>query len=739
MSRALLLLAIAPALFAQQAAPHAGYVYPAGARQGTTAEVVVGGQFLDGVNKVLISGKGIEASVVEYVKPLTMGQANQLRDKLKELVEKKDPANAPKITEIRQQLAQFIKRPMSPALAETVRIQVKLDPGAEPGERQLRLLTTGGLTNPIVFCVGQLPEIAKAPAKVVPDPAAAKSPKAAIRLNKQIPAPTQTIMDVALPVILNGQVTPGGVDRYRFPATKGQHVVIAAHVRELIPYISDAVPGWFQAALALHDATGKEVDYADHYGFHQDPVLYYEIPADGQYTLDIHDSIYRGREDFVYRISVGELPYVTGIFPLGGKTGTRTKVELTGWNLPSKQVVKDEKGKAPGTEFIDIGNRLPFAVDNLPEVGAKPSHNAQKIKLPVIVNGRIDHPGAVHVFRLDAKAGDEIVAEVMARRLDSPLDSILKLTDAKGKEIAVNDDFEDKGAALITHQADSKIQIKLPAAGSYYLSISDTQHKGGPDYAYRLRISRPQPDYQLRVAPASINARVGTTVPVTVYALRHDGFEGEINLKLKDTPGGFHLSGARIPQGQASVRLTLTVPAARIGEPVNLHLEGDASVDGKQVHRVAVPVEEMMQAFYYWHLVTEDAWIARVTGAGRNRVQWKLLADKPVQIPAGGKAAPVKVFIPLGRYAEDVDVALSDPPEGMTIEHVGVVQNGLSIILKADGVKAKPGLQGNLIAEAFMQAAPASADGTRKARKRTALGTLPAIPFEVVAPTIASR
>ena len=78
--------------------------------------------------------------------------------------------------------------------------------------------------------------------------------------------------------------------------------MVAAKARELIPYISDAVPGWFQATLGLTDSQGREVQYADHFLFHPDPVLYYEIPEDGDYTLEIHDSIYRGREDFVYRI-----------------------------------------------------------------------------------------------------------------------------------------------------------------------------------------------------------------------------------------------------------------------------------------------------------------------------------------------------------------------------------------------------------------------------------------------------
>jgi len=39
------------------------------------------------------------------------------------------------------------------------------------------------------------------------------------------------------------------------------------------------VPGWFQAALTLRDAQGKELASADHFLFHPDPLLEYEIPG----------------------------------------------------------------------------------------------------------------------------------------------------------------------------------------------------------------------------------------------------------------------------------------------------------------------------------------------------------------------------------------------------------------------------------------------------------------------------
>ena len=740
---ALVLLA-SLALAQQQQIPHAGYVYPAGGRQGTTFEITVGGQFLDGVKSALVSGGGVEATVVDYVKPMAPGQAAQLRDQAKELSEKPNPTaeDRRKIAEIRAKLMAFIRRPTTPAIAETVRVRIALAPGAALGERQLRLVTPNGLTNPVMFVVGQLPEVSRPPAKGGGEFTAAQ---AARGRGQARPTPEPPV-DITLPVLLNGQITPGGVDRYRFQAAKGLRLVVAAKARELLPYISDAVPGWFQATLGLTDSHGKEVQYADHFLFHPDPVLYYEIPEDGAYTLEIHDSIYRGREDFVYRIEVGELPFVTGIFPLGGRAGGRVAVELKGWNLPAGKLIEDTKGKPAGVIPVSypgvarngqfVSNHVPFEVDTLPEVLEKEPNNrkenAQRVTLPVIVNGRIAQPGDWDVFRFDGRAGQEIVAEVTARRLDSPLDSLLRLTDAAGRELAVNDDAEDKGAALLTHQADSRLNFKLPANGAYYLYLGDSQGKGGADFAYRLRISRPEPDFALRVVPSSINGRAGATVPVTVYALRRDGFAGDIALKLKDAPSGFLLAGGVIPGNADSVRLTLTMPTSPEG-PRSLALEGRATIAGRDVRRAGVPAEDMMQAFYYHHLVPVKDCLAQVTGIARPNARnaFKMETESPVKLSRGGTAA-VRVILNAPRLAEYLRLELNQPPEGITIQDVETVRQGVAIVLRADAAKVKAGLKGNLIVDAFMER-EANPDAKRPAaRRRVPLGTLPAIPFEIV-------
>ena len=760
----LTLMALAPWVRSQPLSPRIGYVCPAGGRQGTMVQVTVGGQYLNNATNAYVSGAGIQAAFVEYARPLTQKEFNDLRDKLKELQEKRaaaarsgrrrgGPAGSQSATnvvwtaadeklieDIRQKI--FLHAPrrnQNPAIAETVALRVTLATNAEPGEREIRLATPAGLSNPLRFWVGQLPEFTKRESKTVPDAATFRQ----LRFNTEQKAVAPTEMNITLPAIVNGQILPGGVDRYRFQARKGLQLVVVAKARDLIPYLADAVPGWFQAALALYDAKGQELTHADHYLFHADPVLHCEIPKDGEYVVEIRDSIYRGREDFVYRLAMGELPYVTSIFPLGGPAGAHTAVELKGWNLPATTLTQTnlEPGVYPLAVRKEdrISNDMPFAVDTLPECLEKEPNNsiaaAQPVTLPTIINGRIDQPGDWDVFRFDGRAGDTVVAEVYARRLDSPLDSVLKLTDASGKQLAFNDDHEDKGAGLDTHYADSYLSAILPADGTYYVHLGDAQHQGGPEYAYRLRISPPRPDFALRVVPSSVSVRGGASVPLTVYAVRRDGLTNEITLSLQDAPVGFKLTGAKVPANQDQVRLTLMVPADPTEEPLHLSLEGRAFVQGHPIVHSAVPAEDMMQAFAYRHLVPTKELDVAVSGRFMNRMPLKILSATPVKIPAGGTAR-VRLGAPSSAFANRFRLELNEPPEGITLGKVSPVSEGAEIELRSDAAKAKPGLKGNLIVN-IMQGEQIAAQKKKKQanQARLAVGTLPAIPFEVVQPT----
>jgi hypothetical protein len=444
-------------------------------------------------------------------------------------------------------------------------------------------------------------------------------------------------------------------------------------------------------------------------------------------------------------MTIGELPFITDIFPLGGPAGAKTTVTLTGWNLPAGTLTLDNTGKEPGVYSVSaskdgrISNFVPFAVDALPECREQEPNNsaetAQAITLPVIVNGRIDSTGDKDVFRFEGHAGEQIVAEVMARRLDSPLDSVLKLTDAAGKQLAFNDDFDDKGSGVETHHADSYLATTLPANGTYFIHLADVQRQGGPDYAYRLRISEPRPDFALRVVPSGLNVRAGMSTPIMVYALRKDGFTNAIELRLQDAPPGFALSGARVPANQDKTQFTLKAPPLLEQEQFKLALAGSAEIGGETIVHPAVPAEDMMQAFAYRHLVPAQELEVAVAENPRpfasNLI--KILSTTPVKIPVGGTAR-VRIATPSNAFTNRFDFELNGAPDGITIQSVSSDGSGVEIVLRCDAAMTRPGLQGNLIVNVLPKVQPAAQPAQRLGnQRRNPVGTLPAIPFEISA------
>lgn len=735
-----------------QRPPHVAYVYSAGGRVGTTFQAVVGGQALGSISNAFFTGSDIEATVVEFDRPMNQKDFNALRDQFRDLQQKFQASRkrtastntwtAADALALEQVRTRLLKNPpnrtANPAMLDSITLRVLVGTNATPGEHELRLAGLNGLSNPLKFIVGTVPETSKPLARPAnPDLAAFLSRVSGV------PPPTGTPKyesRVAVPFVVNGQLMPGGLDRYRFFARRGQSLTLAVSARQLIPYLADAVPGWFEAVLTLYDPSGKELQTEERFRFRPDPVLHFEVPRDGEYMIELHDSIFRGRQDFVYRLTVTEEPFLTGVFPLGGNASERTTVSLLGWGLSQKQLSLTNPPIEPGivTMAGPFLNTVPFAVDVLPECfEQKPNHsreNAQTVKLPVIINGHIAASGERAVFKFNGQAGQTIVAEVLARRLDSPLDSFLLLTDASGHQLAANDDFEDKGSGLNTHHADSYLRVTLPAEGVYFVELTDIQGQGGPEFAYRLRLSEPRPDFALRVAPSSVSLRAGMSMPLTVYALRRDGFTNAINLVLSSPSNAFSLAGARIPAGADKAQFTLKSPGQLSETPATLSLIGEALINGQLVRRPAVPCEDMMQAFAYNHLVPSIELKALVNGPQRlfARDAFQIRSETPLRVPPGGTAI-LRVSTPSQAFLDRFAVELENSPEGVSLEKAATVEGGIELVFRCEAEKAKPGTTGNLICSVIPKGAGRGQNTKRPGapRQPTAVGTFPAIPIEV--------
>ena len=517
------------------------------------------------------------------------------------------------IERIEKRFAEDERTPAVRSQTELVFAEVTVAPNAKPGRREIRVITKRGVSNPLSFYVGQVAETARKPMKTMQLPVLGKESLA----QRKRPREEEEVR-ITLPCTMNGQIAAGEMNRYRFQATKGQRLVISAKARDLIPYVPDGVPGWFQAVLRIRDANDREVAYNDDFRSNPDPLIYFEVPEDGEYLLIINEALFRGRESFVYRLTIGELPFVRSIFPLGGRVGQIAKIEMDGWNLEKATLSPPSSDATPGTHMLAaanaaglVSNHVPFALDTLPEAMDREPNDepakAQKVTPPVIINGRSDRPGDWDVFEVDGKAGETIVAEVTARRLNSPLDSFLKVTRADGKIIALNDDHFDAGSGMNTDHADSYLMVKFPADGKYYIHLGGARHQGGKEYAYRLRISAPQPDFELRLIPSRICMPGKGSTSVTVFAVRKDGYDGPIQLSLKNPPPGIESPGATLGPTQESVGVTVkTTLAAAMDAPTNVAMIGTAKIGDREVVRAVVPSEDKMQAFLWRHLLPAE-------------------------------------------------------------------------------------------------------------------------------------
>lgn len=420
-----------------QRRPHIGYAYPAGGQLGTTFQVKLGGQDLDDVTSVRVTGGGVTVRGVEVLRRLNNQEIQLLNEQLRILKRSTSAAARPAapvaltpedearllVGKIERRVREWVQTPACASIASIVNLEVTVAPEAALGPRELRLVSPRGVSNALTFIVGQYPEHSRRPMLTATIQILGKEANA---LRKR---PVDEVEDrIALPCTLNGQIASGEVNRYRFEATKGQRLVFSTQARQLIPFVADAVPGWFQPVVVVYDAQGRELAYADDYRFKPDPVIVFEVPQDGEYVCEIKDSLYRGREDFVYRLTVGELPFVTSVFPLGGQAGAARLPAVQGVNLIDADLTPAWNGRVPGIWPLAASrhgyesNRVPFALDRLRDEFEQEENStaAQRVELPAIINGRIDRPDDWDIYEFAGQAGQWIVAEVQARRLDSP-------------------------------------------------------------------------------------------------------------------------------------------------------------------------------------------------------------------------------------------------------------------------------------------------------------------------------
>jgi Bacterial pre-peptidase C-terminal domain len=396
-----------------------------------------------------------------------------------------------------------------------------------------------------------------------------------------------------------------------------------------LPYLSKVFP------LGLRQASSAELQLE---GVNLDNLAKLKVsaPAASDYgqTLTVQPSV-RGRESLnAMRVAIGEHPEISE------QEDNNTPAKAQPVTLPvcingridggqgsaDKDIFRFTAKKGERVSMTVLANRLGSPLDSILEVfdsagSAVPRIVARPVWQTFIT---LNDPDSLRRgVRIDSWAplgiGDYLMVGnelVQVEELPKNPDDDIKLRSYRGSRIAYEgttpqthamntpvykvelrkpgDTFAPNGMPLFPIHyrnddggqnlgKDSWLMFEAPSNGDYFVRIRDVRNSQGNDYAYRLTVAAPKPDFTLTVDPKNPNIPRGDAVPVTVTVTRSDGFDGSVDVEILDLPEGITATPGRILPGATNATLILR-STADVKLPERLmpfRVKGKAIVDGR--------------------------------------------------------------------------------------------------------------------------------------------------------------
>lgn len=186
--------------------------------------------------------------------------------------------------------------------------------------------------------------------------------------------------------------------------------------------------------------------------------------------------------------------------------------------------------------FFGISNPRTFVVGSRKEVNETEPNNTRETavaaELNQTINGRVNGATDIDWYKIAGKAGQRVLADCVARRLDSKLDGNLELYDVNGRRLGV--------ARNTLVSKDAVLDVTLPADGEYFLKLNDFVYGGGEDYPYRLTLT------------------TGPFIDFVMPPAGTPGSNGQYTLYGRNLPGGQPANVSL--RGRPLEKLTVSIP-----------------------------------------------------------------------------------------------------------------------------------------------------------------------------------
>ncbi len=447
----------------------------------------------------------------------------------------------------------FTQKSVEKVEANKVQLTIGIAPDVPPGNHLMRIRTKSGISHARQFFVGIFPN------------AEEKEPNSDF----------ETPQVIQLNTTVEGVVQNEDVDYYRVSLKKGQRLSVEVDGLRLGYTV-------FDPFLAIIDKNRFEKVISDDTILHrQDGYCSYVAEEDGDYTIMIRESSYRGSGNSYYRLHVGSFRRPDVVYPAGGKIGSKTKVrfierdgsfeeevQLPAEIDPDYMLFSKSQEPAPsGNPFHLVNYDNAFEVEpNDEQAKATPAPTE-----PIALNGIIEKPGDVDFFKVPLKKGMTLEVQAFAQSIGSPLDSVVNIYNEKGGGISGNDDGGGR------RRLDSKFKIAIPADGDYFVRVTDHLDRGGPNYVYRLELIAAEPEVFFASPQYSVNDndyRQFIPVPkggryATLVNVSRNNVAGDFKFEVQNMPQGVKLLTELAPKDLGSVPLLFeAAPDAPLGHQV---------------------------------------------------------------------------------------------------------------------------------------------------------------------------
>jgi len=438
------------------------------------------------------------------------------------------------------------------------------------GVYEARALTRLGLSSSRAFTVGALPELNQGEGNTT----------------------LEAAMELPLNVVCNAHTTSKGVDFFKFSVDQ--------KTRLTVEVAATRIDSRLKPVLMIADAQGRDLVADRRNGF-----LDWTAPQAGTYVIKVHGLTYEGGAESFYRLVLRSV---------------------------SEQGIAQ---RHPTTERVNTLSIPTTLAQSNPIPEAEPNNKpdaAQKISLPCDIAGAFFPNADVDTFEFTAKKGEVWWVEVVSERLGLPTNpfaliqqvvktgetenavDLIEFNDLPSPVTLSTNGYAYNGPYYDVGTADLLGRLEIKDDGTYRIQLRDLfgGTRRDPRCTYRLIIRQAEPDFavaawamhmELRngdrdAQSKPVALRGGATMIFEVVAVRKDGFDGPIQIRMEELPIGMSAAGLTIPAGKPSGFLLITAEegvSTVIGTPKILaqgDINGTPVVRPVRLASVAWPVRD---------------------------------------------------------------------------------------------------------------------------------------------------